>query len=675
MTKKQALIGKICLILLFCALAALCAGMLSSRVRADEGEVTGIKIEIDFGDYDGRNDGKNLPHGKKGMSYPVFACTATDNLGNDAESVLVTVANDSGKLIPQTNGRFATETAGKYTVKYDAVSGSVSATRTLTITVDEYVDNISYDNGGENVPTTGTTGSAVFVRFGDFGGGTGELEPFMRLTRADDELEMQTAAFAAYFVPEKSGEYTVTYGVTDFVGDEKSVVKTVTITDPDVPVMNAVSLPGSAIEGETLELPLPDAIFYRNGNKTYVPVRVTFDGDDVTADMKVAGLATGNHKIEYVAANPLDESKQVKQTFDFTVKSKSVAANAKIFDNYFEFTNCAADSENKSEYVVKVTANADRRPLDAAVAFSRALPVEYANLELKMTAAFAAYDDAYFVVTDSKNASEQIKIRISRLSSQGAVWLSYDEATQSIINRDGGATLTKIDSYSDKTKFNGFGSGRVYVSFELKGVVKDVALSLTKVGSSAVTTGSTDFTPPSFVTNPDYRSVYVTNIGHKVYLPEMRAFDLLDKNVAVTLTVRKPDGTLLFEGQGGYELDVTESGEYGVEYTARDASSNIRKLVSGVSVVDLESPVIKVSGVKATVKVGDEITLPKAEITDNDTAADKILGYVYVLSGNNRKELVGETYKFETAGEYKIRYVAYDANQNYTVVEFTVICK
>ena len=52
MTKKQALIGKICLILLFCALAALCAGMLSSRVRADEGEVTEIKIQIDFGDYD-----------------------------------------------------------------------------------------------------------------------------------------------------------------------------------------------------------------------------------------------------------------------------------------------------------------------------------------------------------------------------------------------------------------------------------------------------------------------------------------------------------------------------------------------------------------------------------------------------------------------------------------------
>ena len=78
---------------------------------------------------------------------------------------------------------------------------------------------------------------------------------------------------------------------------------------------------------------------------------------------------------------------------------------------------------------------------------------------------------------------------------------------------------------------------------------------------------------------------------------------------------------------------------------------------------------------KKTVKVGEEITLPKAEITDNDTAADKILSYVYVLKGNFRKELVGEIYKFTEAGEYKIRYVAYDANQNYTVVEFTVICK
>ena len=45
------------------------------------------------------------------------------------------------------------------------------------------------------------------------------------------------------------------------------------------------------------------------------------------------------------------------------------------------------------------------------------------------------------------------------------------------------------------------------------------------------------------------------------------------------------------------------------------------------------------------------------------------------VKGNNRKQIVGDTYMFTSAGEYKIRYVAYDANQNYTVVEFAVNCR
>ena len=178
-----------------------------------------------------------------------------------------------------------------------------------------------------------------------------------------------------------------------------------------------------------------------------------------------------------------------------------------------------------------------------------------------------------------------------------------------------------------------------------------------------------------FNDNPGFRAVYVSYLGHTVNLPKMTAFDILDKNVTVTLTVRKPDGSLVYEGDDGYALSVKESGEYSVEYTATDSANNIRKLISSVYVTDLESPTIEVGGIAKTVKAGDEITLPKATITDNDTAAENIISYVYVLKGNNRKEIVGETYKFTTAGEYKIRYVAYDVNQNYTVVEFTVICK
>ena len=195
------------------------------------------------------------------------------------------------------------------------------------------------------------------------------------------------------------------------------------------------------------------------------------------------------------------------------------------------------------------------------------------------------------------------------------------------------------------------------------------------MGSTTVTTGNVDFTPPVIEKTADFRAVYVSSLGNKVNLPKLTAFDLLDKNVTVTLTVVKPDGTLVYKGNEGYTLEVTESGEYSVEYTATDSAGNIRRLVSSVYVTDIVSPVIEVNGIAASVKVGDEITLPKATITDNDTAADKILSYVYVVKGNNRKQIVGDTYKFTAAGVYKIRYVAYDANQNFTIVEFTVECK
>ena len=78
----------------------------------------------------------------------------------------------------------------------------------------------------------------------------------------------------------------------------------------------------------------------------------------------------------------------------------------------------------------------------------------------------------------------------------------------------------------------------------------------------------------------------------------------------------------------------------------------------------------------STVKAGGTLTLPEAKITDNATPTEKILSYVYVYYGNNIRTLVTSgSFTFKEAGEYIIRYVAYDAFENYTIAEFTVICK
>lgn len=679
MTEKRLSIKKLYIILLTLAVTALLAATVfacvnvKAGVRAADKKVTEISINIDFGNYDGRNGGKNLPHGKAGKSYPVFSCSATDNNGDAAKQILITVSNPSNNLVPQAGGRFKTETKGEYIVKYVAISGAVSAEKVITVTVDEYAADIVYDNAVENLPAEGVTGSAVFAVFGSFSGGAGDLTHALTLKLGEEESEVTTTESGVYFIPEKCGEYELSYKATDITGDEKVVSKKITVTDSETPSLDIASIPSSAIAGETLELPHANGVLYKNGKKYYLPVKVAFDKADVTESLKAENLTAGEHTVVYTCASPLDATKKVEHKYTVIVKDKTVIGDERIYDKYFDLTGFTADTENKKAYSVKA-AKADNA-FDASIKFSRALPIAYADLELSATASFASFDEANFVLTDSKNAGEQVKVKIHGLTAYESVWLSYDDENKVIVNKNGGAVIAKIDTYANGIKFKGFTSGKVYVSLELKNVAKDIYVSINKVGSTTVTTSAIDYAPPVFNDNPGFRAVYVSYLGHTVNLPKMTAFDILDKNVTVTLAVRKPDGSLVYEGDDGYALSVAESGEYSVEYTATDSANNIRKLISSVYVTDLVSPTIEVGGIAKTVKAGDEITLPKATITDNDTAAENIISYVYVLKGNNRKEIVGETYKFTTAGEYKIRYVAYDVNQNYTVVEFTVICK
>lgn len=85
-------------------------------------------------------------------------------------------------------------------------------------------------------------------------------------------------------------------------------------------------------------------------------------------------------------------------------------------------------------------------------------------------------------MTDSKRAADCIKVKIRRLSSYSHLWISYNEESKSLINADTGATIAQIRSYDDGRAFEGFGSGKAYISFEAKGVKKDIVFTLKKSG-------------------------------------------------------------------------------------------------------------------------------------------------------------------------------------------------
>lgn len=664
MMKKKSLIKACALIFLTCAWLFCSAGFVLNA-RADQKQIASVTISVDYGDY----DGNDLPKGKVGKSYPVFAYAATDNEGNPVSDVRITVKNPNGAIVPQQNGRFETAIAGKYTISYVAVSGIVSAEKTIGINVEEYTDTLVYSADGENVPSAGTTGSVILVNFGSFSGGVGDLTLETVLKLDDENVDFAETEKGIYFVPEKNGEYYLVHSVYDFVGDKKSIEKTITVADSDIPVMQKPSVPASAIAGETLELPLTDGLLYINGAKYYLPVSVYYDGAEVGSDLLIKDLKAGVHTVKYECVSPLDSAKKSEYTFKLTVKDKKASAGSRLFDNYFDFDNCESFAAEDNAYGVRVGKG------DSSFGFSRLIPVEFINFCISTKDGLAAYNEVYMVITDGKNADDCAKVRIKRLSSYDRLRISYDDATQSLINSDNGDVLGQIKAYADGRTFEGFKSGKAYISFEVKGAKKNAEFALREIASNVITADSTDYAAPVFYADNDYRAVYVSYIGHSVYLPELKAFDLLEPDVTVTLTLSDENGTIIYQGKGGYTFNITKSGEYLAEYVAVDSYDNRKKQSASITIADQVSPVIKVSGIKARVSVGEEIALPVAEISDNDTAVGRIVSYVYVIKGNNEKKLVDGSYKFEEAGKYIIRYTAYDKNQNYTVVEFTVICK
>ena len=332
--KKISIIKAFALAILSVALVFCAVGSMLNATAA-ESRISSITIEIDYGDY----DANDLPKGKAGKSYPVFAFVATDNEGATVTETRVTVKDPNGEILSQRGGRFATDEAGEYTIEYVAVSGIVHATKKITLTVEKYTDTMVYNSDGEGVPSAAETGEVVIADLGTFSGGVGDLTYKTELTLGETEIAFTETNRGVYFIPDRSGVYTLVYTACDFVADEKSERRTITVTDGENPVMQTPSIPASAVSGETIKLPLPDGILYHGGEKYYLPVKVYFDETEVGTDMQVKNLVAGEHTIKYECVSPIDAGKKTEYAFTLTVKDKTVADGARLFDNYFDFVN------------------------------------------------------------------------------------------------------------------------------------------------------------------------------------------------------------------------------------------------------------------------------------------------------------------------------------------------
>ena len=611
-----------------------------------------IEIEIDYGEYDPRY----LPEGLVGESYPVFPCEATygDEILTDVDAF---VYAPDGYVLPVTGGMFKTAAVGKYTIEYVAKRSDEVGRKNITVTVSEDERALTYKFSDEIVASA-YTGTSVFVYGGIAGGGIGDVSVTTKVLSGDVEISLEKANGGYYFTPEKAGEYTVNVTLSDLVGRKIPFNKTVTVTDSEAPILNAPSLPRSVVVGGTIKFPTADGVLYSGEKKTYFPVSVYFDGVKVSKEMEITASEAGTYEIKYVC-----ENKTAKAEYSATIE---VVAEKEIFvENHLALDNLASVSvSGDMEYILKTVENGK----NASLYFDTAIPETALAIEMKDVA--KNYGSAKITFTDSKKAEQKIEIPVKKFGE--LFHAEYDVSKKAIVNQSG-EVIYEIGYYANGKKFEGFDSGKAYIGIELIDVSDESQITLFKIGARRITSRKLNNTV-EYLTSPDYRSVLTTYAGYKVETEVVTAYDLFGSSVPVKFTVTGPDKKVILTGSADkrYEFYTEQYGRYRIEYQAYGADA----IMTTVYCYDIVPPEIKVGKLPESVEVGTTLTLPEAEYSDNYTSTDKLLSYVYVLYGNNRKELIKDgSYTFKTAGEYTIRYAVYDEYQNYTVAEFTVIAR
>lgn len=691
----------IILFLLTMAILAFGGGMFLSMANAADKNVTEVKLTVDFSPYEDK-----FPVGVVGKTYTVFSSSAVDNFGNKVQ-VDITVFGPDGTVVPLVGDKFLTDTAGIYTIKYTATVGAICDVENVDVKVEETCEPLNYVFN-EKIAEEGTTGEMFYVYPGESFGGSGLIEETPKVLLGETEVELVDAGIYSYFIPRQMGEYSLVYTLVDFVGNQSQSTKTITITDSSAPILNEASVSKLNKLGDVVKLPVVDAIMYDNGQTCYVPVKVYYDDTEITKTMAYTANEVGEHTVKYVATNPNDATFIAEKSYNVSVIN---SAEIDLYvENYLKLNNFTGSYPSYSDgYLMTVVEDGD-----ASFDFKSKIYEEFLSLEFgvydvhtssindlgdvvgKLSLNKLTFDAIKLSFTDSKLGSQKITLTIVNEDNKMIVYnrgqicyisndnlmqeladglyIKYDYATKNIVDNMDNVILD-VKYFDNGEPFNGFKSDYAYINAGFVNATANTVLCLRGVANDTISDATSDRMKPKFYLSQELSGSISADIGQTITLTCPKAFDLYDENVVYNIKViNQGTKATIFDDEvdGSYDFLVTEYGEYKVEFYAKDSRNQQRRIMT-IRVVDRIAPTVKVSEVKATAKVGEEITIPTMVVTDNCDVQDDCITYTYVSYGNFLKYMVYDTYKFEQAGEHVFTFTAWDKNSNCTTVKYTVM--
>jgi hypothetical protein len=645
---------------------------------------------------------KSIPSAKKGMTYPVFEAKAVDKQDGECDVSVHAYSGygtESAVALPIKDGRFETKYNGDYALVYESSdkSGNI-AQKVITISTSTSLEELTLSPKEEPA-----TSSKVGVRYAfpdlQTKGGSGSKSVNFEVSKGDALISSSESSF----IPEELGEYKIKATASDILGNKATYEYSLMVKENEDPIVyDDLTLPKYLVSGGLYTLPDLACYDYSSGAKETKKMDVKIEGGVFDLEAKGGDVFV-----------PSVDGGQKELTFTYSYKNlkvvkKVLAINPNVFsngyerfriENYLDNKNASIDVE--PEYLA-LTASSDD---DLSSSFVNPLLAEGLSLKLRTLPDQGEIKKLNVIFEDSENANETITLNLITNSSDGNIYYGLDTrlyATKSNFTdtddlkrdlsfdySDGTFTFNEVGAkakyYDDGKPFNGFSSGKVYVSLCLPEAKKGTGIAWKLIDNQSISYVSSDYNSPRLSIVGDYGGSY--SIGAKGKINKALASDVLDPSVNLTVSVKAPSGKPALDEHGSklsnvsanreYTVDLSEYGQYIVTYRASDNNGESTSLNYALNVMDEIDPVINVlEEPPAEINLGEAIRIPAYETSDN--TGKEVTVSVFILTPNGQSICLNEAYNAFTPsykGDYILRLRAFDSSGNVTYLSYTIKVK
>lgn len=639
---------------------------------------------------------QSMPDAQKNGAYPLPQFRALDVVDGscEVEFSLSQSGVDVTDSVLVEDGNIYFRRAGTYDLNFTSEDKSGNpARKTLRVVCEDSIPLIDIHFAQE--PETAYIGSQFYLPEIVAEGGSGNLELTYDVYYNNKKI---TVPESRYLDLTEEGEIRILCEVKDYIGTLASSAEefVIEVLPPQQTVLYVGGVPHSATKGKQLVLPDFEAINYNHqeGEAGYYPEKkVTVNGVDVTDTLTYTvteeaktvlevvysageGAARGEKKFNLIVIDP-------KNVEDYFIYGEGVTVNGDGAESrrYTQF-DCSTDMT----YLLSQPVMSDYLEFELIAGNSN---FEYFDVVMEDYYSGATVFFRFKPITDNTTSSymqlngigSDYTVNGSFYSTTNSFSFIYDNETKTLLTGAGDSVCT-VARTADGQTFDGFESGAVRFSVRtnVRTEGESCKIRFYSVSNQNFISPFQDrFNPEAHYFTPmEYRSI---SIGDEFVVAGAVAYDVLDCNSEISVSLVAPDGTKLLDKapcDQNYTFKAEQYGRYTITYYIFDSVNRDENMDCdrfNVIVRDEEPPVICVQKKPAAnISLGEMIERPVFTVTDNYSETTECGVYVKDTNGYyiDISAADAEGYVPQARGEYIVYILAYDEAYNACVTQFNV---